>query len=465
MIGCAMVRILLSTLLLSIACSSDGANESFSDPAGKAQASESGNVASDLGHALDDKERELLVPAKEAGVIFKDVKYSKDTVLVEGEALAALTKHDTKAHRYTFSKSKAASSKLVLEKGKVLLIAGLALRRITEVKEQGDAITVETEFASIADAIVEGEVGWKSTLSMNPKHITALILPDGRELPFGDAVQYADLGNALNVPLAPKLNWNFTDGPMTYKLELDPKRDSIGVKVQLTRKLANTGSLAYVAEGTIRSLQVEARAVYKDGEAKSFDFVQDNLGGDFKLSMAAAGGGKMEISKEVPGLMLKWVILVGPIPITISATAKIIGRVTLPAKGSSMAEARFSFRGKGGFHYDGGEVRAEFGMAKENFEPKPFDAAGFIGETVDNQFGVAFPVLKVAAFDSFFIPRFLTGATIGVSLTWGPVCKRGYVKYTAKAGYDFKVFGVTLASLKDQILFEKEKKAKQEGCK
>jgi hypothetical protein len=466
-----MFRCLFFIVISLFACSSKGDKQSAlvgdsPGAGGEPLASTApSSAASSLAHALSESDRKLLVPASKAGVIFEGVKYSKDTLLVEGDALAALTTRESKTHSYTFSKSKAAASHLVFERGKVLLIAGLALRRITEVSENGDSIVVKTEFASLADAIVEGKVGWKTKLSMSPDHITALLLPDGRELPVGGGVKYATLGNPLPLLLAPKLEWEFADGPLTYKLRLTPKQESIGIKVQLTRALANSGSLAYTATGTIRPLEVDAQAVYKEGKVKSFDYVQDQVGGDFELKMAAAGGGKMEISKDVPGLRLKWVILVGPIPVVITATAKIVGRVTLPAKGSSTAEAKFSFRGKGGFHFDGGSVKSEFGMAKQDFDAKPFDAAGFINQSVDNQFGVAFPIVKVGLFDSFLIPRFLTGATLGVRLSWGPVCKEGYMKISAKAGYDFEVLGVKLAGGDDKPLYVKEKRAKQEGCK
>jgi len=466
-----MLRCLVLVVVSLLACSSKGGEQGAlvgdspnagGEPVASTAAS---SAASSLGHALPESDRKLLVPASEAGVTFKDVKYSKDTLLVEGGALAALTTRDDKTHQYTFSKSKAAANNLVFKRGKVLLIAGLALRRITEVSETGDSILVKTEFATIADAIVDGTVGWKTKLSMTPDHITALLMPDGSELPVGDRVEYANLGNPLPLPLAPKLDWEFADGPLTYKLRLTPKQDSIEIKVQLTRALANSGSLAYTATGTIRPLEVDAQAVYESGEVKSFDYVQDHVGGDFELKMAAAGGGKMEISKDVPGLRLKWVVLVGPIPVVFTATAKIVGRVTLPAKGSSTAEAKFSFSGKGGFHFDGASVKSEFGMARHNFDAKPFDAAGFINQSVDNQFGVAFPVVKVGLFDSFLIPRFLTGATLGVRLSWGPVCKEGYMKISAKAGYDFEVLGVKLAGGDDKALYTKEKRAKQEGCK
>ncbi len=468
-----MIRCFFFVVLSLAACSSKGEEkgEGVGASGGEGASGESSareassSVSSSLGHALSEGDRKLLVPASKAGVVFENIKYSKDTLLVEGAALAALTKSDSKAHVYTFSKSKAGANGLVLKKGKVLLIAGLALRRITEVKEQGDSVVVKTEFASIADAIVDGSLGWKAKLSMTPNHITALLLPDGREIPVGGGVKYAGLGNPLPLPLAPKLEWEFVDGSMTYKLRLTPKQESIEIKVQLTRSLANSGSLAYTATGTIRPLEVDAKAVYKAGEVKSFDYVQDNVGGEFEMKMAAAGGGKMEISKDIPGLRLKWIILVGPIPVVITASAKIVGRVNLPAKGSSTAEAKFSFQGKGGFHFDGGSVKSEFGMAKEYLKAKPFDAAGFINQPVDNQFGVAFPVVKVGLFDSFLIPRFLTGATLGVRLSWGPVCKEGYMKISAKAGYDFEVLGVKLAGGDDKPLYEKEKRAKQEGCK
>lgn len=60
-------------------------------------------------------------------------------------------------------------------------------------------------------------------------------------------------------------------------------------------------------------------------------------------------------------------------------------------------------------------------------------------------------------------PPIHTGFTIGSSLSWGPACKRAYVKTNIDVGYDFKVLGTTLYSDKE-TLFEQERRAEQDGC-
>ena len=134
-------------------------------------------------------------------------------------------------------------------------------------------------------------------------------------------------------------------------------------------------------------------------------------------------------------------------------------------KGSSMAEAKFSFHGTAGIKYESSKVEAKAAFPTSEFKvDKPFDAAGFINGSVDAQFGVAFPVLTMGMFDSFFVPELTPGAQAGVRLTWRPVCKTGYLQYSVNASYDFKVLGVSLSQGKTKI-FNQRDDSKDNGCR
>jgi len=465
-------RWLLASILCACACSEGKSDSTSGAPADEQkQGSEQSSAteanqaegASGLAAALSEADRRLVV---EADKTTWDVKLSEKTTLVSGDAVAALVTADDDEHRYTFDKNKAAKRGLKLEAGRVLLISGRALRKIRNVEEKGDKLVVSTDYASLNEAIRDGEIGASATLPLDKKHVVAMVLPDGRELPVRREGRWlvASLASAASpVVAAAGIDWAVSDGSLEYKAKLEPRGDRIDVAFQIQRKMQPAGNLVYKAKGTIKPIKVDARATFKDGKTETFDYGQDDVGGEFELSVAAAGGGKVEIDKEIPALKLKWVVMIGAVPLVITTKAKLIGRISLPPKGSSTFSSKFQFSGKGGISLVGRSIDAKIDFGQESFSPKSLDAAAMIGQPVDVQFGVAFPMVSAGFFDSFMVPNFFTGATVGARLLWGPICKSGYVKFTAHYGYDFKVLGVDLASKKVKF-YEKQRTADQNGC-
>lgn len=110
---------------------------------------------------------------------------------------------------------------------------------------------------------------------------------------------------------------------------------------------------------------------------------------------------------------------------------------------------------------DGGDMSGDPTPDPDN--PLIAEEASNIGNDVDLQFGVAFPRFQISVFDSLLIPYIHTGTTIGSQLSRNPLCKKGYVRYVVQAGYDFEVFGVTLASDKE-TLYEDDEESYGDSC-
>ncbi|MEO7125881.1 MAG: hypothetical protein ABI382_03280, partial [Nakamurella sp.] len=91
------------------------------------------------------------------------------------------------------------------------------------------------------------------------------------------------------------------------------------------------------------------------------------------------------------------------------------------------------------------------------------DPAAMIGNNVDAQFGVGYPRVSLSFFDIGFIPFVQPAVLLGTSLTWGPVCKKAYVRAEIGYGYDFKILGVSLSKHDGKIEGER-KDAKGDSC-
>ena len=408
-------------------------------------------------------ERKYVVDPKLTKTNFEGVTLAKDTVVVPSDALV---QGAGSAGTQTFKSSALHAAGVKFEVGSVALVPGRLLGRVTAVSIKGDSTVVTTKFAALNEALADAKIAWDAPLPVSRANLAAFVMPDGREFPLPNSVQYAMLPQT-GLPMLPQgpMEWSLADGPLTYKVALDAQQTYIDFQVQVTREMANTGGMTYTGKVRLKPVNVRGSGEIVGGKTKSIDVTQKELGGDIEISVAAAGAGRSEINKDLPMPLFKWIVMVGPIPVVIKARARLIGRVDLPVKGSSIATGKFSFGGEAGFKYEGGSVEAKAAFAKEDFKvDKAFDAAGFIGGKVDAQFGVAFPVLSMGMFDSFFVPEITPGAQLGVELTWGPVCKTGYLLYTLKAAYDFKVLGVSLSEGK-KALYEKRKDSKGQNCR
>jgi len=388
------------------------------------------------------------------------VKPAANTVILAGAAAQALAGSDAKSHTYRFDAAKLAAAGVTLSPGKIMLIAGTALRKVRSVKQEGGSLVVETDYAALTDAIEDGQFGFDAKLSFDKAHAVSLVDENGGEHPLVSA--RSALGSPGVIPEG-AIPWSFQQGPMTYEFEVTPNGDAVTIKVKAIKKQGPKANLAYTALGTFRNVQGKLDGTIAKQKLSTLEYEQSDLEGDITLSVAAAGSGLGKIDFPFPGVMFKFLVMIGPVPVTLGVGAKIIGNITVPANASATAKSRFELRGSSGFTYKGSDVDVKGNIGDLKLTPNPFDSAAMIGIPVNAQWGVAFPRLSVSVFDSLFVPYMHTGVIIGTALQWGPVCKHGYVKYTSEVGYDFKIFGVSIK--KDKVIIaEREKKAPEGGC-
>lgn len=422
----------------------------------------------------------FVLPSGAASTTF-DATLQDEAVVIAGDAVEAVVDADTSAHTYTVDEDRLGGR---LETGDVFLLSGVALRRVTAVDRDGTEATVETEMAPLNAAISDGTVAWDAEVAWDAAHSPADAARSigGQGLPASalggagpDGTYFAGVevvgtdGTRESVDLSematggPSLEWTYTEADRAYTFALDVGSEEATIRIQVRSPASGDADLAYTAEGTVGTMRSVASAEYSDGELQDFELQQKDLAGDLTLSVAAAGSGLGSIDWTFPGLMFKYVVFAGPVPVTIGIETKLIGNITVPAKASAQAESNFTYRGEAGFKYTGTSVDADAQLGSMQFDPEPADSAGNIGSDVDVQFGVAFPRIQVSVFDQGIIPYVHAGVTIGSSLTWGPVCKRSYVRFVVQAGYDLAVLGVSLGSEK-VTLYEDQKRAKGDSC-
>lgn len=477
------LAVVAALALLVTACSSDGGDAAGPPSTAGTDASEQqGAEASD--DTVDDVDGAdpLVDPDLVLGDADTtwDVELAADAVVLDQEVVADLVA--VEGSSYTFRAG--AFDEDEVAEGEVVVVPGVGMGRVTGVAVADEQVTVTTSEANLAEVIEDGTMAWEAPLDLSsgfvpsPEHggvaepvasLRRSVAPpprDGEVRPVG--LSMIDAGGRHHaVPTrldrTGALEWTFEADGNEYAFRLTPTAERIDVEVQATREVAGETTLAYTAAGSLDAVTATGTADFADGELSSIDIEQRELAGTLDLSIAAAGSGNAGIDFELPGLMFKYIVMVGPVPVTIGITTKIIGNITVPAEASATAEASFAYSGSTGFSYEGSSIESTGDLAGLQMSPEPADSAGMIGTAVDAQFGVAFPRFEISVFDQLLVPYIHTGFTIGSSLSWGPVCKRAYAKTTVDVGYDFKVLGVSLHSDKE-TLFEKERRAEQDGC-
>lgn len=465
------------------------AAEGAESPAGSVAAAKDGGQGSpdriDPARWLPAKDKSLGLPPGAITTVWEGVVYQPDAIVLEAKGAEALVEHARDEGRYVFDAAKLEGAGVSFERGKAFMIPGLALGRVTEVSTSGGKVTVRSEAVGLNAVIKDGTVGWRAALPLDPSHVVAWVDPTGERLPAEELVdtragsllasptfsragltRYPELSGLLApAPSAPgRMKWTYSKAGIGYELELEARGDEAKVLIKATKASGGNTEMQYWARGTFKQVFVNAKGEYKDGEVQSLEYSQPDMVGDFEIAIAAAGSGNGDIDFTLPEAVLRYVYPAGPIPVVVEIKAKMIGRVSVPSKGSATAKAKFKWSGQAGLSYEGTDVKARGVFNEVDIDANPFDSAANIGRAVDAQWGVGIPRVSVSAFGTFLVPYIQPGITIGSRLQWGPVCKSGYVRFNVIAGYDFGVMGVKLAGDKVE-LHKKEKRAPEGGCK
>jgi hypothetical protein len=465
--------------------SSDGTDGSDSDPSNGRSTYE---VSLEDNEQIPDERRDFAIPMEKTNTSF-DASVQDGTKVFDSENMDAMVDADVTKGLYTFDSAQLQED---LQEGDVMLISGVDLGKVTSIQESGGETTVETEQATLDEAIEEGTLEWDSTLNLDfqysPDDENREIVQSGSNAldavpvqgapattqnssAFFTGVEMVGEEETEAIPLhemaaqGESLEWTFTDGVREYKFKAEKTESETTIAVQVKQPADGDANLAMTAKGTVGNVQSKGTVEYSDNELQSFDLNQDNVEADFEISMSAAGSKDGKIDWEFPGMMFKYVIFVGPVPVTLSFNTKLIGNITVPsADGSATGTSRFNYNANTGFAYEGTDVDVQASVGDQPIEPESTDAAAFIGESVDLQFGVAYPRIEISVFEQTMIPFIEFGMVIGSRLRWGPQCKSGYVRMVINAGYDFEILGQSLASDKITLFEEQERSWGSDNC-
>jgi hypothetical protein len=330
------------------------------------------------------------------------------------EGVTVVSRSDTAHHlvairrdgSYVFDSS--ATQIANLQPGDVLLLSGLALCTVVDVKDTGNGYLLKTGPAKITDAIKQGRL--EGTYRIDFSRMQA---------------------NKPSFSQESMADFDVDFGGYNYHVKFTPRSDRIDV--QATIKFGGSqGTLAYEGVGYLSNFVAHVKMQITDGEITNLSFTNSDLGGQVELKWfaVATDGLKPGSTAKItswPAELLKSApltraayhvpILVGAVPFDLRIS---LGFSFIPAFTSKNSVSEGSklikYSGTGGFAFSNGQTR-------------PYGTINVQGEVAgqDNRVVAAGPVGFTAAIEA---PR------LELAMGWPPsaVLAAGYLNAIASYG-------------------------------
>lgn len=387
---------------------------------------------------------------------------SETTYVAEDIVEAGLVSSDTENHRYAFDADVLSDADLELREGEILLIPGVALRRISSVSESGGQVEVATEYATLNEAFENADISWDEPLEFTPEMLE-------------DAV-FEFMGKEVS-PKLESMSSNGETKSFGFELkrgdwEVEGQISAIGREqvnlIILPRYNIGEASGAFRFEMTIGNMSNEAAITIRDHETEKFTYNNKDLGGTAEFEFVGAGGvGPDFIYPDPSGpaaLRVRVPINIGPIPAVLSVGVRFVVRIKLEGNSTAHMEGSISYTGSAGFEVEGPSVETVDNLDNASFSEAVGNAAGDLGVTVDAQYGVGYPDIALELFGETIVPYLRPEFYIGAGLTWGPLCTTLSRRFLVNAGLNLSFLGVSINDYSKTLIENELYDYSPEGC-
>jgi len=358
-----------------------------------------------------------------------EVTWKPDVIYFDSTRIGALRRIDTTRGRYYFTLGAELVDQLAVDG--ILVVHGVALRRITDVQTVGNEVAVETEYAPLTDAIADGTIAWDYGVDYRTARTPVMILSDGNRAVL--AKRGADSFD-ITVILG---SYSVTVGMRMFETRAF-------VSCAVDKSLGGAAHVRYAFEGNIERFRSIDSIVIAGGELKHFDHRNTNVKGDLTLSLAATASGSDALNTELPVTLLSIPFMVGAIPLTIDLKLQLVANAVVPVDGSSQVSVKFTYDSQTGFSYAGTDVQVHAQAGPYTIE-KSIAQTGASG-AVGINWGIGFPRLELSMFGEVLVPWVQTAFLIGGDFTFTPPCQQARAQFIGAVGFNFKLLGIDLLS-------------------
>lgn len=436
------------------------------------------------------------------GASTSKVTWAEGTVILDAETVRqSLRRSEPKVGRYVFASTNSEIENL--RAGNVLLLGGLALRRVTGVVKKDGEVTVETVAASLNEVIKDGVISWQTEVRFNAPRATS---NRRRDTPATEA-QFAAMLFGETVPLSPpspdeplrafktvaavfnddaaRLNSasaiNFLNAVQSAQLETDfatkfedklkgydvslkliPKSDKLNIELEVKKVIANGEGFKLTVKGSISGFTSEGTIRYEQSTLREFFYQHRNLTGEMKISVVGVKMGTQEAAFAIP-LKIPIPIQIGPIPAKINIMATIQITPQLYGESSSRGEFSINYSADHGLRVTNGQPTTTGAVNNPQLRIQHGNTAGMrpVGLGID----VEFPRFELELLGERIVPCISINSHLyGYFSPLVNICQESGVKLSSDVGYTLKLLGKQEWTGKKTI-WEKDQKVNAGVCK
>lgn len=376
-----------------------------------------------------------------------DVQTVPGTVMIDQDHLSLLVDSDTENHVYTINTEGEQAAGLDLTAGKLLVIHGVDVRRITTVTPNGNNLVLETEFVPLNEVITEGTIAWDYGVEFTPAKIRSVEVP-GKGIIFTKA--------------ATPIEFDLDIGEYNYAIKATLDTEFTTVEFTITKGLLGSAEAKLVAIGDIRRFRSKDTITFAGGQLREFGHELNGMRGELTMELIVLASGNDFINLELPATIMKIPFLVGFIPVELNVKVQFVINASVPVDGSSHVKTKFNYDSDLGFSCDGVNVSAQGRLGAIEFG-KDINQTGASG-AIGANFGMGFPRVELSILHDSVVPWAQTAFLIGGSYTFTPPCQTADAEFIGAAGYDLGLFGLNLLSGRKTFFDEKKELLRAGNC-
>lgn len=382
-------------------------------------------------------EKEDPIPPVSNESLVYDVLYTDNTVYIDSLGAQSLVRIEKASHIYYFESSDPNIAEL--EVNDILLIHGVALRRVTGLTQSGGETRVETAYATLNEAIRDGTISWNKEISFQDG-----IFPE---------VQMKGQAMELKSATSDGFEFEFPYGDFTYRIKFSFTDKKVDVEFEISKDLAGPVTAKFLAKGSIENFYSSTEMKFRNSNLTQFGHENPHMKGELLLNLTVAGSGRDLVTLDFPVVLLKFPMTVGPIPVTINVKVLFVFNCSVPVDGSSQIEVKFNYNSATGIKYNGTNVSANASMGDHSMDKNLAQTGA--STAIGANFGLAFPRLEIGVFEDVIVPYIQTAFLIGGDYTFNPACQQAKSQFIGACGLNLSFLGLSYNA--NTVLWQEEK--------
>lgn len=354
-----------------------------------------------------------------------DATIGENTTMVPSHITeAGLIGYDEEGRVYRFNADVLADADIELDAGGIMLIEGLALRKISSVSESDGEIILETEFATLNEAFENLDVNFNKTIEFTPEIMANSKLEfQGKEY------------SPQKISADGEISWEGEFGDFEVEALMTPNHTEVEMSLLVKYNLGNSSG-AMLTYANVKGFKQETVIQIRDHNTEEFSFNNLDMAGKIDMRFILAGGISKEQSFSPPQPAINIPFLIGPIPMVFRMGVVFVTKFDLGINGTAEMETSITYDGDMGFQVKDSKFNpvASGGIQNPKSPTAEGTAAGFSGR-VHGQYGVAIPDISLKIFGVPAVAYLRQEYYIGASYTF-PTCTQLYGRYSVNTGLD-----------------------------